>query len=163
MIFLSVGTQFGFDRLVKAVDECLGNRSIEAEIFAQIGPGAYVPKHMPSVSSLDRDAFELQARSCEALISHAGMGSITLALRMKKPLLVVPRRKKYGEVVNDHQVGTARRFSEEGHIIVAYDTHDLAEQIRLLKEFVPKAREPNRQGVVDRITEQLRHSKPWPR
>lgn len=152
MIFLAVGTQFGFDRLVEAVDEAIERGLIQGTVFAQIGLGAYLPKRMEYVVSLEKEAFDKTLNSCEAIISHAGMGNIALALKMKKPLLVMPRRKEYGEVVNDHQVDTARKFEQLGHILVAYDTDELTEKIKLFKTFVPKPRIPNRQGVIDRIS-----------
>jgi len=155
MIFLTVGTQFGFDRLVKAVDKAIADGLIGQSVFAQIGPGVYEPKHMEYVVSLEKDKFDQTLYSSEAIISHAGIGSITMALKAQKPLLVVPRRKIYGEVVNDHQVATARKFEELGHILVAYDTDQLPEKIKLLKTFVPKPRIPNRQDVIDRIAKFL--------
>lgn len=155
MIFLAVGTQFGFDRLVKAVDEAIEQGDITEPVFAQIGPGAYLPKKMEYVVTLEKEAFDKTLNSCAAMISHAGMGNIALALKMKKPLLVIPRQRKYGEVVNDHQVDTARKFEQLGHILVAYDTNQLPDKIKQLKTFVPKTRVPNRQGVIDRINQFL--------
>ena len=152
MIFLTVGTQFGFDRLVRALDQCLEDGVIGDEVIAQIGPGRYQPKNMQSIVTLERDAFDAMLQSCDAMISHAGMGSITLALSLAKPLLVMPRRKKYGEVVNDHQVDSARRFEELGHLLVAYDTDELTKKIMILRTFVPTLRAANRQGVIECIT-----------
>ena len=151
MIFLTVGTQFGFDRLVRALDQCLEDGVIGDEVIAQIGPGRYQPKNMQSIVTLERDAFDAMLQSCDAMISHAGMGSITLALSLAKPLLVMPRRKKYGEVVNDHQVDSARRFEELGHLLVAYDTHQLPGKVPSLRTFVPTPRIPNPQGVIERV------------
>lgn len=151
MIFLAVGTQFGFDRLIKAIDEAIEKGLVPEAVFAQIGPGSYLPKRMKYVISLDKEAFDETLKSCEAIISHAGMGNIALALKMQKPLLVLPRQKKYGEVVNDHQVDTARKFEQLGHILAAYDTEELVEKIKLLRSFVPAPRIPNKQGVIDRI------------
>lgn len=152
MIFLAVGTQFGFDRLVKAVDEAIDRGLVQDTVFAQIGLGNYFPKRMEYVTSLEKEAFDQTLNSCEAIISHAGIGNISLALKTAKPMLVMPRRSKYGEVVNDHQVDTARKFEELGHVLVAYDTDELPDKIKQLKTFVPKPRIPNRQGVIDRIT-----------
>lgn len=152
MIFLAVGTQFGFDRLVRAVDEAIEKGNIADSVFAQIGPGDYMPKRMEYVTSLEKEAFDQTLDSCEAIISHAGIGNISLALKAAKPMLVMPRRSKYGEVVNDHQVDTARKFEQLGHVLVAYDTDELPDKIKQLKTFVPKPRVPNRQGVIDRIT-----------
>lgn len=155
MIFLPVGTQFGFDRLVKAIDEAILKKIIEDEVFAQIGPGDYKPMAMKYVVNLDKEEFDRIFHSCDAIISHAGMGNIALAIKTQKPLLVLPRLKKYGEVVNNHQVDTARKFEEQGHILAAYDEKELIEKIKLLKTFVPKPRIPNRQGVIDRISSYL--------
>lgn len=151
MIFLAVGTQFGFDRLVKAVDEAVAQGYIQEPVFAQIGPGAYLPKHMEYVANLDKEAFDNKLHSCDAIISHAGMGNVALSLKMNKPLLVLPRLKKYGEVVNNHQVDTARKFEQLGHILAAYESDELLEKLKLLHTFIPKPRIPNRQGVIDRI------------
>ena len=151
MIFLAVGTQFGFDRLVKAVDRAIEDGVVSDTVFAQIGPGSYLPRRIKYVASLDKEAFDETLNSCEAIISHAGMGNISLALKVNKPLLVLPRLKQYREVVNNHQVDTAKKFEQLGHILVAYHESELAEKIKLLKTFAPKPRIPNRQGVIERI------------
>lgn len=152
MIFLPVGTQFGFDRLVKAVDDAIAGKIIQDEVFAQIGPGDYKPVAMKYVINLGKEEFDGVFQSCNAVISHAGMGNIALAMKTQKPLLVLPRLKKYGEVVNNHQVDTARKFEELGHILAAYDENELVEKAKLLKTFVPKPRIPNRQRVIERIS-----------
>jgi UDP-N-acetylglucosamine transferase subunit ALG13 len=59
--------------------------------------------------------------------------------------------KRYREHVNDHQVVTARKFEELGHILVAYDAKDLPEGMRKLKNFIPRERKVNPEAVVDRI------------
>jgi UDP-N-acetylglucosamine transferase subunit ALG13 len=155
MIFLTVGTQFGFDRLVKAVDNAIKQGIVQDKVVAQIGPGKYLPSSMDYTISLEKNAFDLTLNSCDAIISHAGMGNIELAMKTQKPLLVLPRMKKYGEVVNNHQVDTAQKFEQFGHILVAYDEEELVEKMKLLKTFTPKPRMPNRQGVVDRVSQYI--------
>ncbi len=151
MIFLTVGTLFPFDRLVCAVDDAVESGVIDQPIFAQIGKTDYKPRNMDFTVSLNKDVFDRKAADAGYIISHAGVGSIIMALEHKKPLLVMPRLKRYKEHVNDHQVGTARKFSELGHILVAYDTDELPERIRQLKTFVPKERKANPEAVADRI------------
>jgi UDP-N-acetylglucosamine transferase subunit ALG13 len=90
-----------------------------------------------------------------SIISHAGIGTIKIALDNNKPLLVMPRLKKYGEVVNDHQVATARKFEELGHILAVYEAEDLPDCIRRLKDFVPTERKANPDAVADRIRDFL--------
>jgi UDP-N-acetylglucosamine transferase subunit ALG13 len=153
MIFLTLGTYpLPFDRLVSIVDEIVKRKVIEDEIFAQIGYSTYIPKHMKYEKLMEKERFDSVLSSASALIGHAGMGSISMALNCRKSLLVMPRLKQYGEHVNDHQVSTARKFEELGHILAAYDEKELVEKIKLLKTFVPKPRIPNRQGVIDRIS-----------
>ena len=151
MIFLTVGTQFPFDRLVRAVDDCFEQDLIDEELFAQIGESKYKPRNFEYVEFLDTRLFDDWMQKASGIIGHAGMGTITMALDSKKPLLVMPRLKKYGEVVNDHQVAIVRKFSELGHILAAYEVDDLLNGIRKLKDFVAVQRKTNPQAVADRI------------
>ena len=151
MIFLTVGTQFSFDRLVKTVDDFVGSNGFDEEILAQIGDSTYQPQNFKAVASLEKHLFDKYLRDASCIISHAGMGTITMALEHGKPLLVIPRRKIYGEVVNDHQVAIAKKFDELGHVLVAYETADLPEKIEQLKSFVPRKRESQAQAVAKRI------------
>jgi beta-1,4-N-acetylglucosaminyltransferase len=151
MIFLTVGTQFPFDRLVRAVDEAFDKGLIDEKVFAQIGETSYMPRNFESTASLEKKVFDEQLKQASSIISHAGMGTITMALDNHKPLLVMPRLKKYGEVVNDHQVAIAKKFEDLGHVLVAYDTNGLQEGVQKLMCFVPRQRMANPAAVADRI------------
>ena len=151
MIFLTVGTQFSFDRLVKSVDAVIGQNGCNEKMVAQIGHSSYRPRNLEAVSFLEERVFDKYVREASCVISHAGIGIITMALDNEKPLLVMPRSRKYGEVVNDHQVAIARKFEELGHLLVAYDVNDLADGIRKLKDFVPRKRKASPHAVADRI------------
>jgi len=156
MIFLTVGTYpLPFDRLVKAIDAAIKERLIEEEIFAQIGRCSYKPQNMEYVQMLEKEAFDSYFQKASSIISHAGIGTITMALDNEKPLLVMPRLKKYGEVVNDHQVMTAKRFEELGHILVAYTEEQLPDKLKQLKSFVPRKRKANPDAVANRIRQFL--------
>jgi len=151
MIFLTVGTQFPFDRLVRAIDGIIDDGLISERLFAQTGESSYKPRNFESAASLEKRVFDNYVKQASSIIGHAGMGTITMALDNHKPLLVMPRLKKYGEVVNDHQVAIARKFSELGHILVAYDVKDLPDGIKKLKNFIPRERKINSEAVVNRI------------
>jgi len=151
MIFLTVGTQFPFDRLIKTVDDFVGSNGLDEEICAQIGDSTYQPQNFKAVASLDKNLFDKYLRESSCIISHAGMGTITMALENGKPLLVMPRRKIYGEVVNDHQVAIAKKYEQLGHVLVAYETVDLPDKIKQLKSFVPHKREAQPKAVAKRI------------
>lgn len=151
MIFLTVGTLFPFDRLVRAVDDTVAEGLIEQPVFAQIGRTNFAPENIEYVEVIDKRAFDNKVADADYIISHAGIGSITMALENAKPLLVMPRMKRYKEHVNDHQVVTARKFEELGHILVAYDVKDFPDGIRKLKNFIPRERKVNPKPVADRI------------
>lgn len=83
------------------------------------------------------------------------MGTINMALEQNKPILVVPRLKAYRELVNDHQIATAKRFEQLGHVLAAYSINSLPEKITHLKFFHPKPRENHARRVAERIANYL--------
>lgn len=151
MIFLTVGSQFGFERLVKSIDEIVADGEIEDDIYGQIGLSSYTPSNFKATSTLDKNLFDQYLSKASHVIGHAGMGTIITALDLNKPLLVMPRLHAYREVVNDHQVFIAREFEQMGHILVAYNENELAVKINELKYFSPKPRSSKTKAVTDRI------------
>ncbi|MDQ3032941.1 MAG: glucuronosyltransferase [Myxococcota bacterium] len=127
-IFVTVGAQMPFDRMVKAVDEWARARRRD-DVFAQIGPAQYVPAHVKWTNFLEPPEFALRCRDARVIVAHAGTGSILQALELGKPILVMPRRAALRETRNDHQVATAERFQSLGRIPVAWDEKDLASQL----------------------------------
>jgi UDP-N-acetylglucosamine transferase subunit ALG13 len=134
MIFVTVGTQGRFDRLVRAVDEWAGGRG-RTDVFAQIGPSDFCPKHIPTKQFIDPAEFRYHVDSANLVVAHAGMGSIITALELGKPIMVMPRRASLGEHRNDHQVATAKRFAEQGRIMVAFNEKELVDKLDQLKSF----------------------------
>ena len=151
MIFLTVGTQFPFDRLIKTVDNLINDALIDDEIFAQIGKSSYKPRNFAYANFLDRHLYESYVQKASALMSHAGIGTIMMAFDKEKALLVMPRLRRYKEAVNDHQVAIAKKFSELGHLLAAYEAEDLADCIHRLKDFIPSKRQASPHAVADRI------------
>lgn len=151
MIFVTVGTQFPFDRLVRAVDDAVADGSISAEVFAQVGKDGYRPKHMKWAEELDKEQYSQLVSRADALIGHAGTGTIVVALEAGKPLLVMPRLSRLGEIVNDHQVGTAHRFGEMGHVLVAETELELPQRLKELQAFVPQPRSAHPERIVTRM------------
>ena len=139
MIFLTVGTcPIPFDRLVTKVDELVSGKLIEDEVFAQIGFCTYRPKHFEYAEMMDKRDFDAVYGEADGVVGHAGIGTILMGLERGKPLLTMPRMKRYREHVNDHQVATAQHFESEGSTLVAYRTEELLVQIADLKAFTPK-------------------------
>jgi UDP-N-acetylglucosamine transferase subunit ALG13 len=154
MIFLTVGASpLPFDRLIRIMDRALGDGRIAEEVVAQIGCSRFLPRTMEYHRLLDKQAFESVMERSDAVISHAGMGSISAALDLGKPILVFPRLARYGEAVNDHQVCTAQRFAALGHVVAAYADEELVAQIGLLRDFRPSRRMAFPGDVAQRVGE----------
>jgi UDP-N-acetylglucosamine transferase subunit ALG13 len=133
MIFVTVGSQMAFDRLINTVDGW-ASQSRRTDVFAQIGPSTSPPKHIQWTQFLTPATFREYVVKANVVIAHAGMGSIITALELGKPILVMPRRGALKETRNDHQVGTARQFLAQGRIGVAFDEKELVERLNTLDQ-----------------------------
>jgi UDP-N-acetylglucosamine transferase subunit ALG13 len=127
VIFLTVGTQEPFDRLVRAVDAWAATSTIP--VFGQLGalrPPSYRPAHMDWAEFIPADLYEMKHAACRVMVAHAGMGSIISAQTAMKPLLILPRRAALGEHRNEHQLATAEKFAGRPGIHVASTEDEVA-------------------------------------
>lgn len=127
-IFVTVGTQIPFDRMVQSVSHWIGD-SKEIEVFAQIGESKLAPHNMQYKKFIDLTEYHRRIDWCDLIVGHAGMGAILTSLEAGKPIIIMPRKAALGEHRNDHQLATAKRFSEMGKVKVAMDGDEL---IRML-------------------------------
>jgi UDP-N-acetylglucosamine transferase subunit ALG13 len=128
VILVTVGAQMPFDRMVRAVD-CWAAAVKRTDVFAQIGPTTWRPRHIRWADFLSPTEFRAKVEAATLLVAHAGMGSILTALERGRPILVMPRRGDLMETRNDHQIATARRFAEQGRVSVAMDEDELVERL----------------------------------
>lgn len=138
MIFVTVGHQTPYDRLIRLVDGWAGQNR-RRDLFAQIGRGQYQPGSFPYAEFLSPAQFDQHLRDCTAVVGHAGTGSIIQALLLGKPMLVLPRLARLYETRNDHQVGTAAHFAAAGQILVAQDDDDFVRKLHAVEAFRPRA------------------------
>lgn len=126
MIFVTVGTErFPFDRLIRSVDNLVHSGVIKEEVFFQIGPCHYLPKHGEWKRYLPFGDVKGYIEKSHAVIGHAGVATILLShLSGKKPI-VMPRTKGLGEHVDDHQVEFAKRIAREEWVIPVYEEEEL--------------------------------------
>lgn len=148
MIFVTVGSALPFDRLVKLIDDAVADGLITVPVFTQIGSGTYTPRHCKYVRVLSRSQYDSHFERATAVISHAGIGTITAALKARKSLLVMPRLPDFGELVDNHQLNTAKRFAALGHVLLFEDRSGLIANLARLADFTPEARHPNIEGVA---------------
>ena len=124
MIFVTIGTQEPFDRLIKLMDNI--SQKLNLDITAQVSlSSTYKSRHLKCVNFLNPTEFDKILLESELIVAHAGMGTIISSLVNKKPLIVFPREKKLMEHRSDHQIATANYFEDVGYINVARDEFQL--------------------------------------
>lgn len=140
MIFLTVGSQMPFDRLVSAVDAWAARSGVK--VLAQIGQTSLQPAALEWRAALAPAEFRRAVQDCSCLIGHAGMGTVLTGLEFGKPMLLMPRRGQLGETRNDHQVDTLRWLASRPGIHAAYDVEQLNERLARLAAGIPLAAPP---------------------
>ena len=124
MIFLTVGSQLPFDRLVTMVDTWAGNH-LEHPVVAQIGDSDYHPAHLDVVPILTPSEYDRMMQDADLIISHVGMGTIINSLSLNKPMILLPRIAGLGETRNDHQTDTALKLTRFSSMKVAWNEDEL--------------------------------------
>jgi beta-1,4-N-acetylglucosaminyltransferase len=116
MILVTVGLHNqGFDRLIRAADEL--SQQIDEKMYIQYGSSNYVPLHTECsrwTTSLQMKQLTEDAR---IVITHAASGTVILALNLAKPLIVVPRTRRFREHIDDHQLQLAAALSESNQAV----------------------------------------------
>lgn len=126
LIFISVGQQLPFDRMIRAVDEIFSaNLVSKYEIFAQIGNTKYIPENIPYKKFLCESEFNKYIQNASLIISHAGMGNIIKIIDNHKNAILIPRLAKLNEHRNDHQVSTVKIFELNKGLKIAKDEIEL--------------------------------------
>lgn len=124
MIFVTVGAQMPFDRLVRTVDAWAESRGRD-DLFAQIGESKFRPHRIQWVQLLEPAEFKQRYEASQAIVAHAGTGSIITALQLGKPIIIMPRHSRLMETRNDHQIATAMHFQRYPGVAVAWDEYEL--------------------------------------
>jgi UDP-N-acetylglucosamine transferase subunit ALG13 len=137
MIFVTVGSDVPFDRMIRVVDRWARGND-RRDVFAQIGRGGWRPGFVPHSELLDPPEFRERLSTSRIVIGHAGMGTILSALQYSKPILVMPRKGSLGETRNDHQIDTVRQLLELGRVNVAFDEEELFQCLNRIDDLAPR-------------------------
>lgn len=134
-IFVTVGTHIsGFVRLLKETDDLIERGLIKEKVIGQIGNSKYEPKNYNWFRFTSKEDYWDTLKRSKIVITHGGIGSISNALKFNKKTIIVPRRKKFGEHIDDHQLDIAKEFEKQGKIIAVYDINDLKEALEQVKK-----------------------------
>jgi UDP-N-acetylglucosamine transferase subunit ALG13 len=130
MIFATVGTQLPFDRLLLGLDTwAAANPGIP--VLAQAGASKRRFRHIETVGHLSQADFRDRFETARLVVAHAGMGTILSAAELGKPLILMPRRAKFGEHRNDHQQDTALEMARLTNVTVVEDGEALHTELDL--------------------------------
>ncbi|WP_244877761.1 PssE/Cps14G family polysaccharide biosynthesis glycosyltransferase [Halobacillus kuroshimensis] len=153
---MTVGTQkFPFDRLLIELDRLIENDFITDEIIAQRGYSTYVPKNYASFDFLPSHEIVKYFRKASIIITHAGTSSILEGIENKKKVIVVPRQKKYGEHVDNHQLDITNVFLKRNFVAGVYDMNQLGVTIQSIGEKVFDSYPFGSKVLVDSVTKFL--------
>lgn len=142
MIFVTVGTQLPFDRLIRTMDAWAGARP-GREVVAQTGRGGFQPAHLRQISSVEPAEFQRLIRDADFIVAHAGMGTILTALELGKRIVLLPRLARHQEHRNDHQLATVEKFQNRSLVRVARSEAELPGILDALEQQSPGAGEPS--------------------
>ena len=138
MIFVTVGThQQPFERMLAG----LAALPLE-QLVVQHGDGPPPPGVAHAAAFMSFGEMLEQFEAADTVVTHAGVGSILLAMRVGHTPIVVPRYKRFGEHVDDHQVELTRALADGARVIAAWDTADLAAAVAA----APPRRPPSERG-----------------
>jgi UDP-N-acetylglucosamine--N-acetylmuramyl-(pentapeptide) pyrophosphoryl-undecaprenol N-acetylglucosamine transferase len=132
-VVVALGTTSGYPFL-RLLWACARAVPADAAVLWQTGSTRW-PDDPPSrrtesdraVAALSPRALAAAFAAADVVVSHAGVGNALVALRAGKCPLIVPRRKRFGEHVDDHQAELAAWLAERG-LAVACEADDLMER-----------------------------------
>ena len=152
MILVLLGTQNNsFNRLLEKIEDLIINKKIKDEVIVQAGYTKYKSKNMKIFDFISSDDLKKLQEKADIVITHGGVGSIVSSLKMRKKVIAVPRKHKYGEHVNDHQKEIVEMFEKKNYIISCNDLEKLEEKLDKIKEFVPEKYESGNSKIIEII------------
>jgi putative glycosyltransferase len=126
MIFVTVGThEQQFNRLIKEIDRLKEENLIQDEVFIQTGYSNYVPKYCKWEKLISYEKMNQFIEKADVIITHGGPATFMAVIAKGKNPIVVPRLKKFGEHVNDHQLEFVEKVLNIYNLTVITNISDL--------------------------------------
>ena len=153
MILVLLGTQKNdFSRLLKKIDEEIKKEIIKDEVVVQIGHTKYESDKMMCFDFISEEELNKYISKADLIISHGGVGSITLALKQNKKIIAVARLKEYGEHVNNHQIQIIESFDSNGYLKGVIDMKDFESTLKSMEDFTPNAFVSSNEKIIEIVS-----------
>lgn len=152
LILILLGTQDNsFHRLLEEVQKLINENVITEKVIVQAGRTKYESKDMEIYSLMPEEKLAELMKKSDLVITHGGVGSIVMALKMGKKVIAVPRLSEFGEHINDHQTQIIDSFNSQEFLIGITELKDLEEALKRSKEFKPKKFESKTEHMINLI------------
>jgi len=149
MILVLLGTfQIEFPRPLIVIEQLKQENKLQEKVIVQNGFTNFNSSLLdlrPFMSGEELDKLYQEAR---LIITHAGTGSLMKGIKMGKKVISVPRLKKYGEHIDDHQLEIHTEF-EKLKYIYPWNEGDSLERILVdIENFVPAKYVSHKEDMV---------------
>lgn len=159
MIFVILGSQkFQFNRLLKSIDNLIESGVITEEVLAQVGYSDYIPCNFKCKKFFDHKELLDTIHKADIIITHGGSGSIVGAVKSGKKTVAVPRKAKYKEHVDDHQIQIIQQFSRQNLICACEDCDRLKEALETVRRTEYKSYQSNTNDIIDSIVDYIENN-----
>ena len=149
MILVLLGTQHNeFTRLLQEIEECIDHGFIQEKVVVQAGFTKYKSDKMKIFDMISKEILENLIEEANIVITHGGVGSITMALKKHKKVIAVPRLHEFNEHVNNHQRQIINDFNQKNYLIGLQNVEDLPEALKQISEFTPGEYQKNNQKLI---------------
>ena len=153
MILVLLGTQNNdFSRLLFEIDNCIVSGAIKDSVVVQAGHSSYNSSNMEIFDFIEKDKMDDLIFKSDLIITHGGVGSIMKCIKLGKKVIAVPRLKKYGEHVNDHQIQIVENFSNKGYIKAVFEIENLETTIKNIDTFIPAPFNNDTSKIIELIS-----------
>jgi len=154
LILILLGTQDNsFHRLLEEVQALIDKKVITEKVVVQAGRTKYESKDMEIHSLMPEEELKEIMKKADLVITHGGVGSIVMALKMEKKVIAVPRLSEFGEHINNHQIQIIETFNSQEFLIGITDLKELGNALEKAKEFKPKKFKSETEHMINLIEE----------
>jgi len=129
LIFVTIGSgPLDFSRLVGKMDEIA--RDLKEKVIIQKGYTRTKTYFAESFTFVPYNQALDLFKSAKVIVGHASAGPIIHARKFNKPLIIFPRDGRRNELIDNHQMETAKAIEGSSKMIeVVYHENDLKEAI----------------------------------
>ena len=149
MILVLLGTQNNsFHRLLEEIEKNIKNGNIKDKVIVQAGHTKYESDNMEIFDMLPQEELDKLMDDADLVITHGGIGSMMGAIKAGKKIIAVPRLKKYGEHVNDHQLEMINTFKKQGLLVGINKVEELEQALKDVQNLQTKKIEKSTNRII---------------